>query len=41
MGEGSGLGLSITQKVIEKHGGSITADSIPGKTKFSVCLPLY
>lgn len=40
MGEGSGLGLSIAQKVMEKHGGSITVDSIPGKTTFSVCLPL-
>lgn len=41
MGEGSGLGLSIAQKLIEKHSGSITVDSIPGKTTFSVCLPLY
>jgi len=40
MGEGSGLGLSIVQKIIEKHGGSITVESIPGKTQFIVSLPL-
>lgn len=40
MGEGSGLGLSIVQKMIEKHGGSITVESIPGKTQFIVSLPL-
>jgi two-component system NtrC family sensor kinase len=40
MGEGSGLGLSIVQKVIEKHGGRIAIESIPGKTQFIVSLPL-
>lgn len=40
MGEGSGLGLSIVQRVIEKHGGRITIESIPGKTQFTVFLPL-
>lgn len=40
MGEGSGLGLSITQKIIERHGGNIELDSAPGKTQFRVSLPL-
>lgn len=40
MGEGSGLGLSIAQKIIEKHSGDISVDSIPGKTTFTVSLPL-
>ncbi len=40
MGEGSGLGLSIVQKIIAKHGGTITVESIPGKTQFIVSLPL-
>jgi signal transduction histidine kinase len=39
-GEGSGLGLDIVRKIIEKHDGKITVDSIPGKTTFSVYLPI-
>jgi signal transduction histidine kinase len=39
-GEGSGLGLHISQKIIEKHQGRIEVVSQPGKTKFSVCLPI-
>lgn len=38
-GEGSGLGLSITKKIIDSHGGTITFESIPGRTVFSVRLP--
>ncbi|GAB4539627.1 MAG: hypothetical protein Tsb0014_30270 [Pleurocapsa sp.] len=40
MGEGSGLGLHISQRIIEKHQGSIAVDSQPGKTQFSVWLPI-
>ena len=36
---GSGLGLSLARKTIEGHGGSITVDSEPGRTAFSVSLP--
>ncbi len=39
-GEGSGLGLDIVKKIIEKHDGKITFTSEPGKTTFSVCLPI-
>ena len=39
-GEGSGLGLYIAHQIIERHGGTITVDSIPGKTIFEVHLPL-
>lgn len=39
-GEGSGLGLDIVQKIIEKHFGKIEVESIPGKTTFTVYLPL-
>ncbi|MGO3085479.1 sensor histidine kinase, partial [Ancrocorticia populi] len=39
--EGStGLGLSIARSVAEAHGGSITVDSAPGSTVFTVKLPL-
>jgi two-component system nitrogen regulation sensor histidine kinase GlnL len=37
---GSGLGLSITQNIVNQHHGLIKADSQPGRTTFSVILPL-
>jgi signal transduction histidine kinase len=39
-GEGSGLGLDIVQKIIDKHQGDITMESKPGKTTFRVLLPI-
>lgn len=39
-GEGSGLGLDIVKKIIEKHNGTIFVDSTPGKTTFTVNLPI-
>ncbi len=39
-GEGSGLGLDIVKKIIEKHQGNIEVESVPGKTTFTVSLPL-
>lgn len=39
--EGAGMGLSICRKIVERHGGSITADSEPGKgSLFIVTLPV-
>ena len=39
-GEGSGLGLHITQQIIKKHQGDIKVTSEPGNTIFSVWLPI-
>ena len=39
VGEGSGLGLHISKKIIDKHDGIITVTSEPGHTKFSIWLP--
>jgi len=37
--DGSGLGLSISQSLIQQHGGMIQCKSEPGHTVFSVYLP--
>jgi signal transduction histidine kinase len=39
-GEGSGLGLYISRKIIEKHRGKITFESQSGHTQFTVFLPI-
>jgi two-component system NtrC family sensor kinase len=39
-GEGSGLGLDIVGKIIEKHTGVIEVESQPGKTTFTIFLPI-
>ncbi len=39
-GEGSGLGLYISRKIIDKHQGRIQVESRPGHTQFKVWLPV-
>jgi len=40
MGKGTGLGLNISYNILQKHNGEIKVFSRPGKTCFSVRLPL-
>ena len=40
VGEGTGLGLSLTYNIIQEHGGSITVNSSPGNgCRFDIILP--
>ncbi|MBK8812478.1 MAG: PAS domain S-box protein [Acidobacteria bacterium] len=39
--EGSGVGLAVCRKIVERHNGDVTASSSPGKgAKFIITLPL-
>jgi two-component system, NtrC family, nitrogen regulation sensor histidine kinase GlnL len=38
--QGTGLGLTIAQSIITRHGGLLECSSEPGKTRFTIYLPL-
>jgi two-component system sensor histidine kinase HydH len=37
---GTGLGLAIVHRIVEAHGGQLAVQSVPGRTLFSVAMPL-
>ena len=39
VGEGTGLGLDISRRIVDRHGGEITIDTRPGGTVLRVRLP--
>ncbi|MDM8523893.1 ATP-binding protein [Desulfococcaceae bacterium HSG8] len=39
-GEGSGMGLDIVRKIIDRHQGRTETESQPGRTTFSIFLPM-
>ena len=39
VGEGTGLGLDTTLRIVRKHHGSINVTSVPGDTRFQIRLP--
>jgi signal transduction histidine kinase len=40
VGDGTGIGLDIVNRIIKRHNGEIKVYSKPGKTEFHICLPL-
>ncbi len=40
VGKGTGLGLEVVRRIVDHHKGSITVDSVPRKTTFTICFPV-
>jgi signal transduction histidine kinase len=40
VGQGTGLGLDISRRIVQRHDGQIELDSRPGRTEFKVTLPV-
>ncbi len=40
VGEGTGIGLDLVNRIVKHHNGEIKVQSKPGRTEFHICLPL-
>ncbi len=40
VGKGTGLGLEVVMKIVEKHKGRVSVESVPGETTFEFCFPI-
>ncbi len=40
VGEGTGIGLDLVNRIVKRHNGEIKVHSKPGRTEFHICLPL-
>jgi len=39
VGQGSGIGLDLVNRIIKRHNGEIKVSSDPGRTVFTICIP--
>ena len=39
-GDGTGIGLDLVNRIVKSHQGDIKVTSEPGKTVFTICLPI-
>jgi signal transduction histidine kinase len=40
VGQGTGIGLDLVNRIVKRHNGEIKVNSVPGKTEFAICIPL-
>lgn len=40
VGKGTGMGLEVVKRIVDKHQGSIKLESVPGSTNFEFCFPI-
>ncbi len=40
VGEGTGIGLDLVNRIIKHHNGEIKVNSKPGRTEFMICIPV-
>jgi signal transduction histidine kinase len=40
VGKGTGLGLDTVRRLLQRHDGGVSVESVPGRTEFQVRLPM-
>jgi len=40
VGQGTGIGLDLVNRIVKHHNGEIKVESAPGRTEFAVCIPI-
>ncbi len=40
VGKGTGMGLELARRIVQRHKGSLSFQSKPGQTEFEICLPI-